>query len=56
MSEMTPCNHCTYSRIKSQAKREGKGVELKREDGWTVAYVGGRSVASFMELTDHCCC
>ncbi len=56
VSELTPCNHCTYTGIKSRAKRDGKQVELKREDGWTVAYVGGKSVASFMELTNYCCC
>ena len=63
MSELTPCNHCTFESIKARCEKEGKTVELKRPEDeemaslmkWAVV-VDGKEVAWLMELTDHCCC
>lgn len=71
MSELTPCNHCTLKRIRRRAEKEGKKVTLVGNRGWTTAYVHPKDIdiktlsakqrepyfaASFMALTDYCCC
>ncbi len=56
MSDLTPCNRCTYSRITKQAEQAGQDVELRNQDGLLVVHVDGKWKASFMELPDRCCC
>ena len=56
MSDLTPCNRCTYSRITKAAEQARQDVELRNQDGLMVVYVGGKWIAWFMELPDRCCC
>ena len=54
MSELTRCNRCTLNDI---IRRAGKGAEIRLVSGeWTVCYVNGERVASFLELTEQCAC
>lgn len=61
MSELTPCNYCTYNRIKRREERVGNAVILEGHDLYVVP-TGDKldkkkhHVAWFMELTDYCCC
>ena len=59
MSELTPCNYCTYKGIKERCKKEGKKVKLvssKEIPGWRAVKIEGKEVAWFMEITNHCVC
>lgn len=64
MSELTPCNHCTWKRRKELAKKRGEEVRLapsKEMKGWTAVLLKDKNgkekeVTWFMELTDHCVC
>ena len=63
MSELTPCNYCSYERMKAMCKESGEKIRLKKPDDkemadlmqWAVE-IDGEEVAWFMELTDHCVC
>lgn len=59
MSELTSCNHCTLQGIRQRARKEGKTVTVGPSDtlpGWTMVLVDGKKKATFMELSDYCCC
>ncbi len=53
MSELTPCNYCTMQAI----IRRHPHSEIKLvTDDWTVMFVDGERVASFLELPKECVC
>lgn len=54
MSELTPCNFCTMANIRRRHPDEQ--IVVRDDGGWTGVYVGGKRVASFMELTKECVC
>jgi len=56
MSELTPCNYCTFQDI--IRRHQGATVELHGFPGsdWVECTVDGKRVASFMELTEECVC
>lgn len=69
MSELTPCNYCSLRWIKERAKKAGNVVTVKPGGIGLNVYVHPPSIhikestdpegyfaASFMELTDYCCC
>ena len=72
MSELTPCNYCSLSRIKQRADKKGWQVTTKPDGhGWTAVYVHPPEIkdfpdddnepseyfaASMMRITDHCVC
>lgn len=57
MSDLTPCNYCTLKRMQERAKRDGKKLTTKWEDGWIRVYEDGKKTGtSFMALTDRCVC
>ena len=51
MSELTPCNHCTLKKIKSDAKKEEKKVILRRSEfmGGVLVFV----IPQDIELPDY---
>lgn len=66
MSELTPCNYCTYGSFKTRMKMKHRGKKVKfkttRKDGGLQVYykvddsVWTKAGMWFMALTDHCCC
>ncbi len=58
MSELTPCNYCTFRDIRARAKRDGKKAKTKlnAKDGGIDVLVDNEKVCWFMELTPFCCC
>ena len=61
MSELTACNCCTLKRIRAEAKRAGKKVQLKADPfhtwgGGTAVYVDGERVAWLAEVPKKCEC
>lgn len=58
MSELTPCNHCTYERITQRAHERGAQVSLKADGNWIAVIESDKEKpeAFFLELTPDCVC
>lgn len=60
MSELSKCNYCTLKRMREKAARRNATVVLSKDldTHWTTARYSDRDVpsASFMVLTERCCC
>lgn len=53
MSELTPCNYCTFRRIKHRAAlRDWRVTKKVDKDGWTNIYVHPSNVTEFPNRYD----